>query len=140
MAKAVVFMQGLFGVLAPDMAIAMSLTAYSNFTALRATGINNPVQMPDGQWTFMGVPIYCIPGTGASGDNISAGATNFGAVSYPCAFVTFKDSVLFVADDPYIHGGGPIAASDGTTKFITKMPYAYAVNSTFFTEIVNDAS
>lgn len=140
MNQAMVFMQGLFNVPTTELVIAMSLTAYSNFTALRATGVNNPTLMPDGTWTYMGAPIFTIPGTGATGDNVTGGATNFGAYSNPCAFVTMKDSVLFVADDPYIHGGGPIAASDGTTKFITKMPYAYAVNSTFFCEVVNGAS
>jgi hypothetical protein len=140
MAKCVTQMMARFGMRPADLNIAMSATAWANFVALRATGIHNPVLMPDGTYSFMGVPVFVIPGTGATGDNITGGATNFGAFSGNCAYVTSKDSILFVMDDPYVHGGGPIAASDGTTKWITKGPYAYAVVSTFFTEVLNGAS
>jgi len=140
MGRVVTEMMARFGKASTELAIAMNAVSFGNFIGLRATGINNPVLMPDGYYTFMGAPIFPIPGTGASGDNITGGATNFGAASNPCCFVTMKDSVLFVADDPYIHGGGPIAASDGTTKFITKMPYAHALVSTFFTEVLNSTS
>ena len=141
MAKRVTYMMAYFGAAPTDLAICMCAFAWANFVALRATGINNPVQMPDGSYSFMGVPIYVIPGAGASpGEAITGGATNFGAASQPCAFVTHRDSLLVAVEEPYIHGGGPIAASDGTTKWITKMPYAHALVNNHFAEVLNSTS
>ena len=112
------------------MAIAMPPTAWAYFTALKATGIASPQYMGEGgMYQFMGVPIYPI-----------AGAASWGGANNPCMYVTHKDSLLFVMDDPELHGGGPIAATDGFIKWITKAPYAHAVVTNFFAEILNPAS
>ena len=130
-ARAVAYMFANFGQYTPsEFAIAVPTAAFGNFTSLRATGVPSPQYFADtGMYSFMGVPIYPIPG-----------ATNFGGASNECMFVTHKDSLLFVMDDPELHGGAPIYATDGFVKWITKAPYAHAVVTNFFTQVTNPAS
>ena len=129
--KAVGYMFANFGQYSPgQFAIAMPTTAWSYFTAMRAVGVNSPQYFADtGMYMFMGVPIYAIPG-----------ATNFGGANYECMFVTHGDSLLFVMDDPALHSGAPIYATDGYVKWITKAPFAYAVINNYFTQVLNPAS
>ena len=130
-ARCVAYMFANFNQYAPgDFAIAMPTAAWGNFTALRATGVASPQYLADtGMWTFMGIPIYPIPG-----------ATSFGLANNECMFVTHRDSLLYVQDDPELHGGAPIAATDGFIKWITKAPYAHGLVSTFFAQVLNPAS
>ena len=130
-AKAVGYMFANFTQYLPgEFAIAMPPVAWSNFVSLRATGVRSPQYLADsGMYTFMGVPIYPI-----------AGAVQFGLANYECMFVTHKDSLLFVMDTPELHGGAPIYATDGFVKWITKAPYAHAVITNFFSQVLNPAS
>ena len=129
-ARAVSYIMANFEVLPGEMAIAMPPAAFGNFTALKATSVSAPQLIEaTGMYRFMGVDIYPI-----------AGAASFGSANNPCAYVTHKDSLLYVQDEPFLHGGAPLAASDGTVKWITIGPYAHAIVSNFFAEVLNGAS
>lgn len=122
-----------------DMAIVMAPAAYGNFIVLNATGTIgnvspvvqnlNPDLWDGALHSFMGVPIFAVDG-----------ATDFTGADKHCAFVTTRNGVLLARKAPYIHGGGMIAASDGTTKLITIGPIAHGVVTGFFGEIINPSS
>ena len=78
--------------------------------------------------SFWGIPFYTV-----------TGATSFGGASNEALFITTKDSVLLARQLPSLHGGGVMAASDGTFKWITVGPFAYAALP-LFGEVTNPAS
>lgn len=102
-----------------DMAIMIYPAAFANLTVGLAASINNPGRIrEDGTWTLMGIPIYPVA---------ADSATNWGAASKSCAFVVHPEGYALKFTEPYLHGGGPIYASDGTVKLILQAPYAYGV-------------
>lgn len=123
------------GIPLEDMAIVMAPAAYANFIVLNATGISNatPVlqidRMGGAMYSFMGVPVFVL-----------SGATNFTGADKHAAFVTSRFGMILARKTPTLHGGGIIKASDGTSKLITIGPYAHAVITGTFGEILNPSS
>lgn len=117
--------------LAPgDFTIVMAPTALPYFTANRATHIQNATLGPDGMWQFMMVPIHTLQYS-----------TSFGAAGNDAAFVFNRRNLGCKFLEVGLHGGGPIAASDGTTKWITIGSYVYGVIlDDYMGVIVNPAS
>jgi hypothetical protein len=120
-----------------DLVILVYPTAFSNLTAAASTILNNPMKLtagPNGDdlWTFMGVPMYP-----AKADS----ATNWGAASKPCLFVVHPEGYALKFTPAFMHGGGPIAASDGWTKVIMQAPFAHGlIQAGLLAEIVNNTS
>lgn len=56
------------------------------------------------------------------------------------AIIGHRDSGVAAFGQPYLHGGGPIAASDGTTKYIWICPYGTALVQNTWYEITNTSS
>lgn len=73
-----------------------------------------------------------------------ATATGWQAEGGTAAIVGHRDSAAVAYGEPYLHGGGPIAASDGTTKYIWIVPYATGIIQTssdgLWGEITNTSS
>jgi hypothetical protein len=101
-------------ILPSDWTIIMHSGSLAKFSVLRAVGEQNAILGPQGIFTFMGVPIYTLKYD-----------TNFGAATKYCAFMTCRRNVACKFLNVGLHGGGPIAASDGTTKWITIGSYVY---------------
>jgi len=113
-----------------DFAIVMSPAAHGNFTAIKLVDFQTPQYFAsEGLWRFMGLPVYTV-----------AGATNFGAATYECAFVTCIDSIVLAREEPYMFKGGPYLADDICTKITVCGPHAYGVVNSFFGEVLNPAS
>lgn len=111
-----------------EFAIVMPPTAWAYFTALRAANECNAILGPDG-YTFMGVPLYSLD------------ATNFGGASNPVAYMLCKRNYAFAWSEFGLHGGGPIAASDATTKWINTCAFVHGVIlDDYIGEILNPAS
>lgn len=119
-----------------DFALCFCPTSAANFLALAQADVHDAKYFRQtnepGSYlgmSYMGIPIYVV-----------TGATNFGGASKETAFMTCKDSILLARQTPQLHGGGVIAAPDGTYKWITTGPFAYVAIGSHFGEIVNPAS
>lgn len=111
-----------------EFAIVMPPTAWAYFTALRAANECNAILGPDG-YSYMGVPLFSLD------------ATTFGGAGYPCAYMLNKRNYAFAWAELGLHGGGPIAASDATTKWINTCSFVHGIIlDDFIGEILNPAS
>lgn len=104
----------------------------ANLAAIQGNLFNAPLLNPsNSMWSFMGVPIFVIGGY----------TTNWGAASKDAAFVANNKNYCFCWAGVYLHGGGPIAASDGHTKWITIGKYCHGVIlDDYIGTVVNPAS
>ena len=135
MAVVVALMQANHNGQLDKLSIVMPPTAWANFVVLNSTTFKAPVnvlqpsELDGATYSFIGIPIFVV-----------AGATNFGGADNHVAFVTSKDNILLARQEPHLHGGGLIKASDGTTKMITIGPFAHAVITGRFGEVINPSS
>lgn len=113
-----------------DMSIIFPPAAYGNFTTNRQALISGSLLQKDSLSTYQGIPIYSI-----------TGPANWGGASKSACFVLHRHCEAFAMEDVYMHGGGVMAASDGTHKMIFVGPYAAGlVNGNLCAEVTNASS
>jgi hypothetical protein len=91
--------------------------AWANLVTLKATGMTSPEWFEmEGLYKYMGIPLFPI-----------AGATSFGAAGNACLFMLSNTSYANSWKEPWIHGGGWMAASDAHYKLILNCPYTHGM-------------
>ena len=114
-----------------DFSMPVAPAAWANLTTMKSTQFVSPQYYEmDGLYRYMGIPMYPI-----------AGATNFGGAGLECLFLLSNRSYANAYNEPEIHGGGWIAASDAHHKLILNCPYAHGmILDDFQGSILNPAS
>jgi len=116
-----------------DFYILTTATGFGNllsYTDQNVAGTGLRFNEAEGRLYFRGVPIYAVTGPAA-----------WGGASQHALIMCHKTAIALKFEDVYMHGGGWIPASDGTTKAIFVGPYAHGVViGDLMAEIMNPSS
>jgi hypothetical protein len=122
-----------------NMGIAFHPTAYAGFRSAVDNKVGASFALRnDGILTYQDLPIYSVAvKTGTVLGGTLTGADYWGGADVEsltpaggiAGFVFHREALAcaFTPQGAYLHGGGPLAASDGTTKLIFQGPFAYGV-------------
>jgi len=112
--------------------IAVPYQSWGNLWAIAGTGrTSSSLIWNSGYFQFMGVDLNLVYSNNAAW----AGTDNGTA-----AVVYHRDSAALGLGNMFLHGGGPLAASDGTRKYIWMQPVCHAAIQSTFTEVMNEST